>query len=69
MEQASADKKKGTVSEPAMYCPQEWFCGDFLDPYKMHKMPDIPMHALALGIRSHILAEIDETISHGDQYN
>jgi hypothetical protein len=54
-EQAIADKKTGTVSEPTVYCPQAWFCKE------EKKLPDLPMHLLAHGVRTHVLAQIDQT--------
>lgn len=54
-EQAIADKKTGTVSEPTVYCPQAWFCKEEKKP------PDLPIHLLAHGVRTHVLAQIDQT--------
>ena len=55
IEQAIADKKKGTVSKPEVYCPQIWFCGDIYQ-----KLPDLPMHAVAHGMIPDVLDAISQ---------
>ena len=61
IEQAVADKKNKTHSDPDVYCPLIWF---YEDIFARNRVPDLPMHAVAHGMIPDLLDAYSQILAH-----